>query len=111
MKELLQELLVLKEKEREIKERRTVLEGEIYDLVSDKLDDDKSVSFFADEIKLVVKPNYAVKVDQELAKTMAGHFKTKYELSYSQYKKTNGAVDSIVTITQNKPTFVVSIKD
>ena len=112
MKELLEQLITIKEKEKELKEERADLEGQIYDLMSDKLDDDKTVSFIVDEYKLSIKPNYAVKVDQVMAVTNSSEFKVKYEMSYSMYKKSTNKslVDKIVTITQNKPTFTVEAK-
>ena len=110
MKILLQRLNDLKEKEREIKEERVLVEGEIYEMIQSQINDDKTLTVNADEFKLTVKPNFAVKVNQELAAQYPNSFKVKYEMSYSQYKKTDGAVDDIVTITQNKPTFNVSIK-
>jgi hypothetical protein len=110
MKELIIKLMDLKEKERVIKEERAVLEGEIYTMIESQFNDDKTVTVYADEYKLSVKPNFAVSVDQEEAAKFPNSFKVKYELSYSQYKKAEGELDEIVTIKQNKPTFSVEIK-
>lgn len=111
MKVLLEKLLELKEKERAIKEERTLIEGEIYALVETNLNDDKALNVVADQYKLTVKPNFSIKVNQDLAKDHADLFKVKYELSYSQYKKLEGKVDDMVTINQIKPTFTVINKD
>jgi hypothetical protein len=112
MKELLAELMDLKEKERNIKERRVILEGQIYDSVEKLIDSDKTFNLICDEYKLSVKPNYVVKVDQDMAKEYSDMFKVKYEMSYSQYKKSEHGkiIDEIVTISQNKPTFLVELK-
>lgn len=110
MKELMIKLLDLKEKERGIKDERTSVEEEIYEKVQSELNDDKTFTLIADELKLTVKPNFAVSVDQDAAANFPNSFKVKYEMSYSQYKKTDGAVDNIVTIKQNKPTFTISLK-
>ena len=109
MKTLLAQLSELKEKEREIKEERAFVEGQIYVMIESQLNDDKTVKVEDGGYKLTVKPNYAVSVDQELARKYPNSFKVKYEMSYSQYKKVGGAVDDIVTIKQNKPTFTVEM--
>ncbi len=108
MKELLAKLLDLKGKERLIKEERFVLEGEIYSLMEDRLDDDKTITMIADQYKLSMKPTFSVKVDQEMAAKRPDLFKVKYEMSYSQYKKASG-VDNYVTINQTKPNFSVEL--
>ena len=110
MKKLIEKLHELREQERAIKEERVLLEGEIYTSIQDKLIDDNTFTLIADEYKLTVKPNFSVKVDQEQAKYRPDSFKLKYEMSYSQYKKSEGAVDDYVTISQLKPTFSVEIK-
>lgn len=109
MNELLKKLYEVKEKERLAKEERLVLEGEIYTLIESQLNDDKTLKIEESQYRLQVKPSYVVKVDQEAAAKMPGSFKCKYEMSYSQYKKTEGAVDDIVTISVNKPSFTVEM--
>lgn len=111
MKELLTKLLELKEKERLIKEERYLLEGEIYTQLENRLDGDKTVTIICDDLKLQMKPTYSVKVDQEKASVNPEYFKVKYELSYSQYKKSmdTSYLDDIVTINQTKPSFSVEL--
>lgn len=109
MKELLQRLNDLKEKERAIKEERVIVEGEIYEQIESQLNDDKTLTVYADEYKLTVKPNYSLSVNQEMAAKFPNSFKIKFELSYSQYKKAEGTLDDFVTIKINKPTFSVEM--
>lgn len=110
MKNLIIRLHDLKEKEKEIKDQRALVEEEIYGKIEEKLDDDKTITIHADEYTLKVKPNFSVKVDQDAASRIPGSFKIKYEMSYSQYKKSEGAVDDYVTVSPLKPTFSVEIK-
>ena len=112
MKELLTKLLELKEKERAIKEERTLIEGEIYALVETNLNDDKTLNVVADQYKLTVKPNFSISVDQEKAKVNPSLFKAKYEITYSQYKKDErkGLLDEMIFIKPLKPTFSVEVK-
>jgi len=108
MKEKLIALYELREKERAIKEERSILEEEIYNEYSKVIDNDRTFTLNLDGVKLSIKPNFAVKVNQELAANNPSAFKVKYEMSYSQYTKSEVNVDEYVTITQNKPTFTVS---
>lgn len=111
MKELLTKLLELKEKERLIKEERYALEGEIYTQLENRLDGDKTVTIYCDNLKLQMKPTYSVKVDQEKAAQNPEWFKVKYEMTYSQYKKsmTTSYLDDVVTINVTKPSFSVEV--
>ncbi len=114
MKELLKQWLETKNEEKRLKELREELEIQIYEFIQSELPAEGSKTLYADEYKLVVKPNYAVKVDQDMAPEYAQYFKTKYELSYSQYKQLDMGsrkyVDEIVTINTLKPSFSISMK-
>lgn len=109
MKNLMQQWLELKQKEKEAKEAREEIEVEMYMGLKDQMNDESQATWNFDNYKLVIKPNYTVKVNQEMAAEHSELFKTKYELSYSQYKKCNdkNIVDEIVTISQTKPTFMI----
>lgn len=114
MKHLLIELSQVKAQEMTLKKRREELEIALYELVQSELPADGSKTLYADEYKLTIKPNYSVKVNQELAADYAQYFNTKYEISYPKYRDLdNGAkkyVDEIVTINTLKPTFTVEVK-
>jgi len=109
MKELLEEWMQIKEQERELKEKREQIEAEIYITLKDNMPDDGSSTWHYDGYKLNIKQNYTVSVDQEKAVTRPDLFKTKYELSWSNYKKSDskGFLDEVVTIKSGKPTFSV----
>lgn len=109
MKDLLEKWMKLKEQEKLIKEEREQTEVEIYTLLSSEMNDESQSTWHYDDIKLVIKPNWTVSVDQALAMAHADLFKTKYEMSYSQYKKCQdkNTVDNIVSIKQTKPTFTI----
>jgi hypothetical protein len=111
MNDLLKILNDIKKKEAELKKDREAIEVTLYELVMGELPEDGQKSFKTDSFKFTVKHNYAVKVDQELAKEQPESFKWKAEMSYSQYKKTNGLVDNIVTVSMNKPTFTLEVLD
>ena len=112
MKELMRMWLDLKNQEAVLKEAREKVELEMYEGAQEQMKDDKQISIIADEFKLTIKPNFSVKVDQEMALSCPEHFKTKYELSYSEYKKSDfkDIVNEIVTINMVKPSFKVEIK-
>jgi len=112
MKELMRMWLDLKNQEAVLKEAREKVELEMYEGAQEQMKDDKQISIIADEFKLTIKPNFSVKVDQEMASGCPGYFKTKYELSYSEYKKSEhkGTIDEIVTINMIKPSFKVEVK-
>jgi hypothetical protein len=108
---LVRDLVEAKEKESIAKEHRVSIESEIYELIEGQLIDDSTLKIELEGFVLKVKPSLAVKVDQEAAAKYPGAFKIKYEMSYSQYKKTGGKVDDIVTISSNKPSFTVENKN
>lgn len=110
MKELMDKWLELKEVERKAKEEREAIEASMYLAVNTDINETSQATFNYDDYKLVIKPNWAVKVDQEKAKEFPEYFKTKYEMSYSQYLKSGGLkiIDDAVEIKQNKPTFTVT---
>ena len=108
MKDLLEELIDVKSKEKALKEEREQLEAQIYLLLKDEMKEDSQTTWNIDNYKLVIKPNFAVSVDQVKAAIVFDKFKVKYEMSYSQYKKAID-VDDIVTIKVNKPTFSVEM--
>lgn len=111
MKDLLVKILELKEKERAIKHERELLEVEVYESVADQMNGDSSATFYADNYKLKITPNFAVKVDQNMASDFPDAFKVKYEMTYSQYKKYEDKLSlaDVVTITPNKPTFAIEV--
>jgi len=115
MKELMKTWLELKSEEQIIKQKREEVELEMYTIVQDKLPADKQASFKEDEFKLTIKPNYSVKVDQNMASDYAQYFKRKFEMTYSQYRDLDAGarqyVDEIVTINTTKPTFTVTINN
>jgi hypothetical protein len=110
MKELLQQWMDLKNEERKAKEARELVEATIYTTLNQELEnEDSQQTWNYDDYKLVIKPNFTVKVDQEYAVNYPEYFKTKYEMTYSQYKKADHRiVDDGVTISQGKPTFTIS---
>jgi hypothetical protein len=114
MKELLRHWLELKNEERILKEKREEIEIELYTMIHSELPADGSKTIHADEYKLVVKPNFAVKVNQDMAAEYAQYFKNEYKMSYPTYRDLDAGakkyVDEIVTITTNKPTFSVEMK-
>lgn len=114
MKELLKQWLETKEQEKKLKELREEIEIQLYEFVQSELPADGSKTIYADEYKLVIKPNYSVKVDQDMAPEYGQYFKVKYDMSWSQYKQLDmGArhyVDNIVTISTLKPSFSVEVK-
>jgi hypothetical protein len=101
------------DKEGLIKEERYLIEGEIYTQLENRLDGDKTVTIHCDNLKLQMKPTYSVKVDQEKAAQNPEWFKVKYEMTYSQYKKsmTTSCLDDVVTINVTKPSFSVEMID
>ena len=102
--------LDLKAEERALKERREEVESQLYIALKSEIKEDSQATWNFDEYKLVIKPNYSVKVDQEKAALRPDLFKVKYEMTYSQFRKTNEA-DDFVTITPIKPTFIVEKKE
>jgi hypothetical protein len=111
MKGLLDKWLEYKEVERNAKEMREQIEVEMYMTLNKEMTEDSQSTWNYDGYKLVIKPNFSVKVNQEEAKMFPDLFKTKYELSYSQYKKSEmkHVIDNIVTISQTKPTFTITL--
>lgn len=109
MKDLLEKWVELKEAERKAKEYREEVEAEIYMLLKNDIPDDGSTTWHMDGYKLNIKQNYSVTVDQNLAEQHRDLFKTKYELSWANYKKSEfkQTLDNIVTIKSGKPTFSV----
>ena len=109
MNELLEQWLELKAAERLAKEQREEVESQIYLLLKEDIPDDGQSSWKYEGYKLVIKNNYSVSVDQEQAANFPSMFKTKYELSWSQYKKSEqkNVLDNMVTIKAGKPTFTV----
>ena len=112
MKDLLDKWLELKKQEREAKEARELVEAEIYTNLNQELEGEESQQTWNfDSYKLVIKPNFTVKVNQEMAELHQDLFKKKFELTYSQYKKIadRSIVDDIVTINQTKPSFTITV--
>ena len=109
MKDLLERWMHLKEQEKSAKEQREEVEAEIYMLLKNDIPDDGSSTWHYDGYKLNIKQNYTVSVDQEKAVTRPDLFKTKYELSWANYKKSDSKLflDEVVTIKSTKPTFSV----
>jgi hypothetical protein len=112
MQDLLQKWLELKSAERKAKEEREEVEVQLYMELKDQMNEEAQATWNFDGYKLVIKPNYTVSVDQEQAAQCPEYFKTKYEMTYAQYKKLDEKfrVDNIVTIKQTKPTFSVEQK-
>ena len=110
MKDLMDKWTKLKNEERIAKEAREDIEAELFLALKDEMNGDSQSTWNYDNYKLVIKPNYSVKVDQELAAECPEMFKVKYEMSYSQYKKCTENINDIVTINQTKPSFTVEIK-
>lgn len=112
MQDLLEQWLELKAAERKAKEEREEVEVKLYMELKDQMNEESQATWNFDNYKLVIKPNYTVSVDQEQAAQCPEYFKTKYEMTYSQYKKLDEKfrVDNIVTIKQTKPTFSVEVK-
>lgn len=112
MNELLEKWMELKESERKAKEMREEVEAQIYITLKDEIPDDGQSTWQYEGFKLVIKPNYSVKVDQEKASMFPALFKTEYTMSWSQYKKCEqkGVVDEMVTIKSGKPGFSVERK-
>lgn len=112
MNELLSKWIELKAVERNAKEAREQVEVELYMSLKDQMSDESQATWNFDNFKLVIKPNWTVAVDQEKASQLPMLFKTKYEMSYSQYKKADqkDIINDIVTIKQTKPTFTVEAK-
>lgn len=110
MNELLQKWLDIKNVERAMKEQREDIEAQIYMMVKDDLPSDGQKSFEYGSHKLTVKQNISVSVDQEMAAKRPELFKVKYDLSYSQYKKSTDQdfLDNVITIKPTKPTFTVA---
>lgn len=108
MNELLQKWIDIKNIEKGLKEQREDIEAQIYMMVKDELPSDGQKSFVYG-YKLTVKQNTSVSVDQEMAAKRPELFKVKYELSYSQYKKSTDQdfLDNVITIKPTKPTFTV----
>lgn len=112
MKDLLEKWTELKKAERDAKEEREQVEVELFLALKGDMNEESQSTWNFDEYKLVIKPNFTVNVDQEMAKSNPELFKTKYEMTYSQYKKSEnkGAVEGMITIKQTKPTFSVELK-
>jgi len=112
MQELLSKWLELKAAERSAKEQREEVEVQLYMELKDQMNEESQATWNFDNYKLVIKPNYTVSVDQEQAAKCPEYFKTKYEMTFSQYKKMDEKfrVDNIITIKQTKPTFTVEAK-
>lgn len=113
MNELLSKFRELKEIERKAKEQREDIEAQIYLLVQNDLPEDGSRSFNYDGYKLSITQNMSMGIDQEKAEFNKNLFKTKYEMTYSMYKKLDGRdkelVSDAVTIKPAKPTFKVEV--
>lgn len=112
MKHLLEKWTELKSIERKVKEEREQIEVELFLALKGDMNEESQSTWNFDEYKLVIKPNFAVSVDQEQAAHYPDLFKTKYEMSYAQYKKSEhkGTVEGMITIKQSKPTFTVELK-
>ena len=112
MNELLTKWLELKETERKAKEEREEVEASIYMTLKNEIPDDGSSTWNYENFKLNIKQNYSVTVDQKQAKMFPDLFKTKYELTWSQYKKSEAknVLDNMVVVKSTKPTFTVEMK-
>jgi len=112
MKDLLEKWTELKRVERNAKEEREQVEVELFLALKGDMNEESQSTWNFDEYKLVIKPNFTVSVDQEQAAHYPDLFKTKYEMTYAQYKKSEnkGVVESMITIKQTKPTFSVELK-
>lgn len=112
MKDLLNKWMELKSAERLIKEEREQIEVELFLSLKGDMNEESQSTWNFDNYKLVIKPNFSVSVDQEQASHYPDLFKTKYEMSYAQYKKSEhkGVVEGMITIKQTKPTFTVELQ-
>jgi hypothetical protein len=112
MKDLLEKWTELKKVERNAKEEREQVEVELFLALKGDMNEESQSTWNFDEYKLVIKPNFTVSVDQEMAASNDDLFKIKYEMSYAQYKKSEykSVVESMITIKQSKPTFTVELK-
>ena len=112
MKDLLEKWTELKKVERNAKEEREQVEVELFLALKGEMNEESQSTWNFDEYKLVIKPNFTVSVDQEQAAHYPDLFKTKYEMTYSQYKKSENksVVENMITIKQTKPTFTVELK-
>jgi hypothetical protein len=111
IKELSEKFLALKNQEEQIKEQRYDVEAEIYKFYQDQLKVIGSTSFKDETFKITITKNLSYKVDQLAAANFSELFKTKYEFNKEKYEIASdvekGTIDSITTITPNKPTFKV----
>lgn len=109
MDELLEKWIKLKDKEVECKNKREDVEAEIYLLIKDKLPSDGCFTEKINNKKITIKQSFSVSVDQSKASIYPDLFKVKYELSWSQYKKSDNkkTLDNIVTVKSCKPNFTV----
>ena len=112
MKDLLEKWTELKRAERDAKEEREQVEVELFLALKGDMNEESQSTWNFDEYKLVIKPNFTVSVDQEQAAHYPDLFKTKYEMSYAQYKKSEhkGTVEGMITIKQSKPTFQIEVR-
>lgn len=110
MKDLLQKWLDIKNVERAMKEQREEIEVQLYTEFQQFLKEDSQATFNHDGYKLVIKPNVTVSVDQEKAATRPDLFKVKYDLSWSQFKKSTekDVLEDMITYKPGKPTFTVT---
>lgn len=111
MEELLEKWISIKTKEKSCKEDRENIEAEIYIALKDRLPEDGVFTEKIGDKKITIKQAFSVSVDQNKASMYPDLFKTKYELSWSQYKKTENKklIDDVVTIKPSKPNFTVEI--
>ncbi len=109
METLLRKWMEIKNVEKAMKEQREDIEAQIYLLIRGDLPEDGSKSFNLEGYKLTVKQNVSVSVNQELAARRPELFKIKFDMSYSQYKKSNEKLflDDVITYKTAKPTFTV----
>lgn len=107
MKDLVKEYLRIKNEENLLKEKRNEIESMIYSLAEES----GSMKISNEHFKLSIKPNFSVKVDQEFAAIHSNLFKTKYEMTYSQYEKSlnKNTVEKGIIITPIKPTFTIEL--
>ena len=112
MQELLSKWTELKEAERSVKEQRERVEVEIYMVLKDSIPDDGQTTWNYENYKLTIKQNYSVTVDQEQASMFPDLFKSKYEMNWSQYKKSEAknVLDNMVVVKSGKPTFSVEMR-
>jgi hypothetical protein len=108
---LFEQFLALKNQEEQVKMKRYDVEAEIYKLYQDELKAVGSSSFQTVGFKVTITKNLAHKIDQECAPALQELLRTKYEFDQKKYDAATDdqkkAIDAILTITPNKPTFKV----